>query len=204
VRPAAVRPAGKPAAGQRRRATLPFAAGLFVSGVVIAGVVILVTGGGNTANPPAPPPPAKLPALTERFTDRKLGVTGVVARDWIVGGTGAILRLGSTDGKAIIAIVAPGAASTAQSALTSALDVIRKDYKHVTVKKAAGSSLGGRPAQSVVVYATTAHHVKVRILLASARGRHYAYALQASTARNAPVRLLEEAQETIATLRFTK
>jgi hypothetical protein len=188
----------------RHRSSLPFAAGLFVSGVVIAGVVILVTDGGGQSKVPTPPPPAKLPALTERFVDRELGVTGYTARDWIVGGKGPILRIGSTDGKAIIAIVAPGAASTAPAALTTTLAAIRKTYKHVTVRKAPGTSLGGRPAQSLVVYATTVRGVRVRILLASARGRHYAYALQASTSSKASLRLLEETQETIATLRFSK
>ncbi|HEX3873540.1 MAG TPA: hypothetical protein VHW26_05305 [Solirubrobacteraceae bacterium] len=201
--PAEVRPARKPVGRQHRRATLPFAAGLFVSGVVIAAIVILLTGS-SPSNAPVAPPPAKLPALGQRFTDKALGVTGYVARDWIVGGAHGILRLGSTDGKAIIAVVAPGAASTAKDALTTALGVIRKSYKHVRVKQAPGSSLGGLPAQSVVVYARTAHGVSVRILLASARGRRYAYALQASTAKNAPLRLLEETQETIATLRFSK
>jgi hypothetical protein len=204
VRPAEVRPASKPVVRGGRRATLPFAAGLFLSGVVIAGIVILVTGGSSQPRAPAPTPPAKLPAMTERFVDKALGVTGFVAGDWIVGGKGAILRLASTDGRAIIAIVAPGAASTAPAALTTALTAIRKTYKHVTVRKAPGASLGGRPAQSVVVYATTAHGVKVRILLATARGRRYAYAMQASTARKAPLRLLEETQETIATLRFSR
>jgi hypothetical protein len=202
VRPAEVRPASPPVT-QRRGASLPFAGGLFVSGVVIAGVVILVTGS-NQANPPTAPPPAKLAPLTEHFVDRALGVTGYVARDWIVGGSGAILRLGSTDGKAIIAIVAPGAASTAKAALTTALAEIRRTYKRVTVKPAAGSSLGGRPAQSIVVYGINTRGVKVRILLATASGRRYAYALQASTASSASLRLLEEAQETIATLRFSK
>jgi len=188
-----------------RRPTLPFAVGLFVSGVVIAALVILLTGSsGDSHPPPVPPPPAKLPALTQHFVDRELGVTGYVARDWIVGGKGGILRLGSIDGRAIIAVVAPGAASTAPAALTTALAAIRRTYKQVTVRKAFGSSLGGRPAQSVVVYATTLRGVHVRILVASARGRRYAYAVQASTAANAPLRLLEEAQETIATLRFTK
>jgi len=205
VTPAEVRPNAKPVGvGPQRRPTLPFAVGLFVSGVVIAAIVILLTGSSGDSKPPAAPPPAKLPALTERFVDRTLGVTGYVARDWIVGGKGPVLRLGSIDGLAIIAVVAPGAANTAPSALTSALDVIRRTYKHVTVKTAVGSSLGGRPAQSVVVYATTLRGVHVRILVASARGRRYAYALQATTAARAPLRLLEEAQETIATLRFTK
>jgi hypothetical protein len=203
VRPAEVRPVGEPVGPARRRATLPFATGLFVSGVVIAAIAILVTEGKQPATPTAPPP-ARLPPLTEHFADRALGVTGYVGRDWIVGGKGAILRLGSTDGRAIIAVVAPGVASTAPAALTTAIAEIRKAYKDVTVKKALGSSLGGRPAQSAVVYATTARGVHVRILVATARGRRYAYALQASTNTKAPLRLLEEAQETIATLRFSK
>ncbi len=201
--PAEVRPDAKPV-GPQRRATLPFAVGLFVSGVVIAAIVILFTGGSGDSNPRTPPPPAKLPPLTQHFVDRELGVTGYVARDWIVGGKRGILRLGSLDGRAIIAIVAPGAANTAADALTSAVAVIRRTYKHVTVKKALGASLGGRPAQSVVVYATSLRGVNVRILVATARGQRYAYALQASTAAKAPLRLLEEAQETIATLRFSK
>lgn len=200
--PAEVRPVKKPVpVAKRRRGSLPFAAGLFVSGVVIAAIVILLTGGSTT---PTPPRPARLQPLTEHFVARELGVTGYVGRDWIVGGKGAILRLGSTDGKAIIAIVAPGVASTARAALTSALAAIRKEYKHVTVKTAPGSSLGGRPAQSLVVYATNFHHASVRILLATARGKHYAYALEASTSTTASLRLLEETQETIATLRFSK
>jgi hypothetical protein len=202
VSPAEVRPVKKPVpVASRRGGNLPFAAGLFVSGVVIAGIVILLTGSSNT---PTPPRPAKLQPLTQHFADKELGVTGYVGRDWIVGGKGAILRLGSTDGKAIIAIVAPGVAATAQAALTGALAAIRKEYKHVTVKRAPGSSLGGRPAQSLVVYATNLRHASVRILLATASGKHYAYALQASTSTGASLRLLEETQETIATLRFSK
>lgn len=201
--PAEARPDAK-LVGPQRRPTLPFAVGLFVSGVVIAAIVILLTGGSGGSKPPAPPPPAKLPPLTQHFVDRELGVTGYVAHDWIVGGKRGILRLGSLDGRAIIAIVAPGAANTVKDVLTSALSVIRRTYKHVTLKKALGASLGGRPAQSVVVYATTLRGVHVRILVATARGRRYAYALQASTSATAPLRLLEEAQETIATLRFSK
>jgi hypothetical protein len=190
-----------------RRGTVSFGIGLFVSGVVIAGIVILLTGGNSPSGSPSVPPapaPAKLPPLTEHFVDRAIGVTGLIAPGWLVGGKGATLRLASVDGRAIIAIVTPGVAATASAALTTALAVVRRVYKHVTVKRAPGSSLGGRPAQSVVVYATNSHGAKVRILLASARGRRLAYALQASTASNASLQLLEEAQETIATLRFSK
>ncbi|MGI8801745.1 MAG: hypothetical protein ACR2KV_06170 [Solirubrobacteraceae bacterium] len=193
--PAAARP---PAAA--RGGSLRFAAGLFAAGVLIAGVVLLLTGGSSQT--PAKPPPVKLPKLSEAFNDRLLGVTGLSTRNWVIGGLGPFLHLESTDHTAIIAIGAPGAARTAHGALHVAIATVRHSYKNVTLKQARGSSLGGRPAYSVVMYGTNARGVHLRILIATAVGRKLAYVMQVFTATKAPLTVLEEAQEIIATLRF--
>jgi hypothetical protein len=171
--------------------------------VVIAGAILLLTGGGGGSSPPKPAVPlAKLPALTERFTDRSLGVTGLATRRWVVGGVGPILHLTSVDHQALIAIGAPGAARTAHGALHAAIATIRGTYRKVTLKQAPGSRLGGRPAYSVVMYGTNVRGVRVRILVATAAGARLAYVMEAFAAIKAPLRDLEEAQEIIASLRF--
>jgi hypothetical protein len=199
VTPSARTPAAQPPASVRR-GSLGFAAGLFVAGVLIAGGVVALTSGGGTAS--KPPPPAKLPTLTQRFNDKSLGVTGLITRRWVVGGIGPILHLVSVDRKAVIAIGAPGAARTAHGALHAAIATIRKVYKQVTLNQALGSTLGGRPARSVVMYGTNPRGARLRILVATAEGRKLAYVMQVFTASNAPLRTLEEAQQIIATLRF--
>ncbi len=200
--PAARRP---PASAGRGGGSLRFAEGLFAAGVLVTALIIILTASGPTSAPPKPkplPPPAKLPRLTERFQDRLLGVTGLATRHWVVGGVGPILHLVSSDHKAAIVIGAPGATRTADAALHVAISVIRQAYSHVTLKQAIGSVLGGRPARSVVMYGTNKAGAQLRILLATAKGRKLAYVMQAFTARNASLRVLEESQQIIATLRF--
>lgn len=196
--PAAQRPASV------RRGSPRFAAGLFAAGVLItAGLLALTSGGGSPAKPPfRPPPPAKLPKLSEQFYDRSLGITGLATRRWVVGGLGPFLHLVSTDRKAVIAIGSPGPARTAHGALHVGIAAIRRAYRNVTLNQAAGSTLGGRPARSVVMYGTNAGGTRLRILLATAEGRRLAYVMQVFTASNAPLRVLEEAQQIITTLRF--
>jgi hypothetical protein len=191
-----------PPASAGRGGSLRFAAGLFVAGVAITALVIALTGGGGGGSKPKPSPLAPLPKLTEQFNDRILGVTGLATREWVVGGYGPILHIASTDRKAVIAIGAPGAASTAHGALHVAIAAIRKAYKHVTLKQAPGSILGGRPARSVVMYGNNLRGARVRILLATAAGTKLAYVVQVFTASNTPLRILEESQQILATLRF--
>jgi len=192
------------AAPAPQRSSLRFGAGLFAAGVVIAAALIALTGGGTTPRRrlPPPPPPAKLAKLTEAFNDRSLGVTGLTTRRWVVGGRGPILHLVSNDRRAIIVVGAPGRASTAHAALHVAIDVIRKAYRNVTLAQATGSTLGGRPARSVVMHGTDHRGARLRILVATAAGRKLAYVMQVFTASNARLRILEEAQQIIATLRF--
>jgi hypothetical protein len=201
VTPAASTPAARPPPASARRSSLRFAAGLFTAGVLITAALLALTSGGGTATKPLPPP-AKLPKLTEAFSDRALGVTGVATRSWVVGGLGPILHLISVDRRAIIAIDAPGSPRIAHGALHAAIGAIRSGFKNVTLKQAPGSTLGGRPAISVVMYGTNRFGVRVRILVASATGRKVTYVMQVSTASNATLRDLEEAQQIISTLRF--
>lgn len=179
-----------------------FAAGLFVAGVVITAALIALTGGGGSKPGTPTRPVAKLPTLTEQFNDRLLGVTGLATREWVVGGVGPLLHITSIDRKAVIAITAPGAARTAHGALHVAIAAVRKAYKHVTLKQAPGSTLGGRPARSVVMYGNNFRGTRIRILLATAAGTKLAYVVQVFTAPDTPLRILEESQQIIATLRF--
>ncbi len=192
-------PAARPSASAKR-GSLSFGAGLFAAGVIIAGILIVLPSGGSAPRPG--PPLAKLPKLTEKFYDQTLGITGLATTRWVVGGVGPILHLTSIDRRALIAIDSPGAARTTHAALHVAIATIRNTYKNVTLKQATGASLGGRPAVSVVMYATNIRHARIRILLAAAQGQRLAYVMQAITATNAPLRDLEEAQEIISTLRF--
>lgn len=205
--PKANRPAARAsvtAPQQRRGSSLRFAAGLFVAGALIAaGLLALMSGGDARHHVYRLPPPAPLPKLTEQFNDRSLGVTGLTTRRWVVGGLGPILHLESTDHKATIAVGTTGPARTAHGALHVAIATIRKAYKKVTLNQATGSTLGGRPARSVVMYGTNSHGARLRILLATAEGRRLAYVMQVFTASTAPLRVLEEAQEIIGTLRFS-
>lgn len=192
-------PAARPPASAGRGGSLRFAAGLFVAGVLITGAVIALTGGGGK---PKPRPLAKLPTLTAQFNARLLGITGLATREWVVGGYGPTLHLTSTDRKAVIAIGAPGPASRAHAALHVAIAAIRKAYKHVTLKQAPGSQLGGLPAFSVVMYGNNFRKVRIRILIAAVRGRKLTYLVQVFTAPDTPLRILEESQQILATLRF--
>jgi hypothetical protein len=204
VTPAESTPAARPpaSAGRRQGGSLRFAAGLFVAGVAITAALIALTSGGGGAPKPKVPVLAKLPTLSEQFNDRLLGVTGLATREWVVGGYGPTLHITSTNRKAVIAIGAPGAARTAHAALHVGIAAIRKAYKHVTLKQAPGSILGGRPARSVVMYGNNFHNVRVRILLATATGTKLAYVVQVFTALDTPLRTLEESQQILATLRF--
>jgi hypothetical protein len=202
VTPEARTPVAQPPASARARGSLRFAAGLFVAGVLIAAAVVALTSGGSSPTK-QPPVRVKLPALTEKFTDRALGVTGLATRRWVIGGVGPILHLTSIDRKALIAIGSPGAARTAHGALHVAIATIRNTYRKVTLKQAPGSTLAGRPAFSVVMYGTNVRGARIRILVATAEGVRLAYVMQAFTAVNAPLRDLEEAQQIIATLRFS-
>jgi hypothetical protein len=202
VTPTDSTPAARPPASAGRGGSLRFAAGLFVAGVLITAALIALTSGGGSSKP-KPPPLAKLPQLTQQFNDRLLGVTGLTTREWVVGGIGPILHVTSVDRKAVIAIGSPGAASTAHGALHVAIAAIRKAYKHTTLKQAPGSILGGRPARSVVMYGNNFRGVRVRILLATAAGIKLAYVVQVFTAPHTPLRVLEESQQILATLRFT-
>jgi hypothetical protein len=194
-------PAVRPPASVRRSSSLRFAAGLFAAGVLLAAGLLALTSGGGSQPKPLPPP-AKLPKLTQGFNDRSLGVTGLVTRRWVVGGLGPFLHIVSIDHKAVIAIGAPGAARTAHGALHAAIAGIRRAYKKTSLNQALGSSLGGRPARSVVMYGTNNKGARLRILIATAEGTKLAYVMQVFTKSDAPLRDLEEAQQIIATLRF--
>ncbi len=197
----AARPPASPAGRRPAASSRSFAAGLFVAGVVIAAGLIVLTGGGKS-KPKVVVAPARLPALTAKFQDRALGITGLATRRWVVGGVGPILHLTSVDRKALIAIDAPGAARTAHGALHTAIATMRKLYKNVTVKQSAISTLGGLPAYVVVMNATSVRGARLQVLVASAQGKKLAYVMEAFTALHAPQIDIQEAREIIATLRF--
>ena len=106
-------------------------------------------------------------------------------------------------GTAVVAITSQqGIAASSQSELNAAVNAIRHRYHSVTVKQAPGSSLGGLPARSVVVYTQNAQHVPLRVLVASAKGPHHAYILEAFNPVKAPVNALVETQQVVLTLRL--
>ncbi len=111
------------------------------------------------------------------------------------------MQLASKTRDATIEIVArPVFSGTKPPLLKPAVDTIRKAYTSVSVKHALGSTLGGVPARSVVLYARNKRGVPIRILVAAAQGRHTAWVLEAFTAQKAPQRALVEAQQIILSL----
>jgi hypothetical protein len=166
-------------------------------------VAIIATSGGGAKRPP---PPARLPALVNTYTNRAIGVTGALPRDWTaVRGTGFV-QLASRDRNAIVVIgaqlVTPG---RKPPLLRRALAAVRKTYGAygpVTVKHAPGAKLGGLPARSIVAYARNRHHVLIRVLVAAAQTPRLAYLLEAFTSRKASVHDLAETQEAVSALRL--
>jgi hypothetical protein len=86
--------------------------------------------------------------------------------------------------------------------LRSTLASIRKIYHNISLKPGRGTSLGGLPARSAVVYATNQRGIPIRILVAAARGPRLRYVLEAFTAQHAPVHDLVETQQIVIALRL--
>ena len=180
--------------------------GQFALGVIAAGLIVLVVvlatsvdfGGGKK-----PPPPAKLPALTKRFADKSFGASGFLLADWTgIGGPGFV-RLANRGGTAVVATVSQqGAVGSTQSQVNTALSSLRHTYHSLTVQQGPGTSLGGLPATSRVVFATNKKHVPIRILVAAAQGKHHSYVLEAFTPTKAPLNDLVETQQVVLVLRL--
>jgi hypothetical protein len=189
-----------------RFASVKLPGGFAVGAVTAAAIVLIVIlattvdfGGGRKA----PPPPAKLPPLTKKFSSRAVGASGQLPSDWTGIGGPSFVRLANRTGTAVVAITSQqGIAASSQSELNAAVNAIRHTYHSVTVKQGRGASLGGLPARSVVLYTQNARHVPIRILVASAKGPHHAYILEAFNPRKAPVNALVETQQVVLSLRL--
>jgi hypothetical protein len=179
-----------------------FALGAITAAVIVL-IVILATqvdfGGGDK-----PPPPAKLPALTKTFSSRAVGASGQLPGDWTGLGGPGFVRLANRGGTAVVAITSQqGIAASSQSELNAAVSAIRRRYHSATVKTGPGTSLGGLPAHSAVVYTQNSRHVPLRILVASAKGPHRAYIVEAFNPTKAPLKALVETQQVILALHLS-
>jgi hypothetical protein len=177
-----------------------FAFGALVPAVIIIAIVVITAGGSSK---PKPPPPAKLPVLVQSYASPSVGIRGQLPRDWSALRGPGFVRLTNHDGTAVIAIAVPNTQASAHALLNSTLATVRKTYKSVTVKAGRGTSLGGLPARSEIVYTTNQRGVPIRILLAAARGPHLRYILEAFTNQNAPLHDLVETQQIVIALRLT-
>ncbi len=167
--------------------------------------IILITAGGSSGRhaPPSLPPPAKLPPLVQSFASSAIGVSGQLPSGWTAVRGPGFLRLASRDGTSQIALLSkPSSPGQKLPLLRSALASIRKAYGPVTEKHGRGTTLGGLPARSVVLYTRNKAHVPIRILLAAAQGQHLAYILEAFNAQRAPERDLVETQQIVIALRL--
>lgn len=164
-------------------------------------VIILITTGSSNPAPSRLPPPAKLPPLQLAFANGGIGLTGRLPRDWTaVRGTGFV-QLASKRRDATIEIVArPVFPGFKPKLLGPAVAAIRRSYRSVTVKHALGSTLGGLPARSVVLYARNKAGVPIRVLVAAAQGRRRAWVLEAFTAQEATQQALIQAQQIVLSL----
>jgi hypothetical protein len=180
-----------------------FALGALVPAAIIVAIILITTGSSNHA-PSRLPPPAKLPALPLAFANGGIGLTGRLPRDWTAVRGSGFVQLASKRRDATIEVAArPVFPGTKPPLLKPAVDAIRKAYNSVTVKHALGTTLGGVPARSVVLYARNKHGVPIRVLVAAAQGRRTAWVLEAFTAQKASQQALVEAQQIVLSLHLT-
>jgi hypothetical protein len=175
-----------------------------VPAVIIVAIILITTGGADHApSQRRLPPPAKLPPLPKTFANAGIGLTGRLPGDWAAVRGPGFVQLASKQGNATIAVVArPLHFKGTTPLLKPAVDAIRKQYKSVTVKHALGTTLGGLPARSVVLYTRNKHGVPIRILVAAAQGRHTGWLLEAFTAQKASEQVLVQAQQIVLALRL--
>ncbi|HWC86709.1 MAG TPA: hypothetical protein VG388_09220 [Solirubrobacteraceae bacterium] len=164
--------------------------------------IVASSGGGHKRLPP----PARLPALTQIYENKAIGVAGAIPHDWTAVRGPGFVQLASRDRRAIIEVGAQSIiGGNRPPLLRTALAGIRKTYGAygpVTVKHAPGSKLGGLSARSIVAYARNRHHLKIRVLVAAAQSPRLAYLLEAFTSQAASVHDLAETQEAVSTLRL--
>lgn len=164
--------------------------------------IVAFSGGGHKRLPP----PAHLPALTQIYANKAIGVTGAIPRDWTAVRGPGFVQLASHDRRAIIVIAAQSVApGSSPPLLRTALVGIRKTYGAygpVKVRHAPGTTLAGLRARSVVAYGRNRRHVVIRVLLAATQTRRLAYLLEAFTSKEASVHDLAEAQEAVLGLRL--
>jgi len=139
--------------------------------------------------------------LTKSFASPALGVRGQAPQDWTaIRGQGFVL-LRNRGGTATISIQSPGKSTSASSLVASTLASIHTTYAKVTVEHGLkDATLGGLPAKSRTVYATNTHKVRIRILVAGARGKRFNYLMEVFTALRASVRDVVETQQIVLAL----
>jgi hypothetical protein len=175
--------------------------GAAVPAVLILIIVVITTNGHGT--PKIAPPPAALPPLVQTFANRAMGATGRLPRGWTAVRAAGLLRLANRPGSAVIVIASVAARpNNPPPLLATSLASIRKSYGPVMVEHGNGTTLGGLPARSIVLFTRNKRGVPLRILLAAAQGKRLAYVLEAFTARSASVRDLTETQEAVSGLRL--
>jgi hypothetical protein len=103
---------------------------------------------------------------------------------------------------AVIAIAAPNTHASAAALIRSTVSSLRKTYHQLTIRAGRGTSLGGLPARSTVVYTRNERGIPIRILIAAARGPRLRYVLEAFTAQKASLHDLEETQQIVIALRL--
>ncbi len=171
--------------------------------MVILAIILITAGGSGRPTARALPPPAKLPPLVQSFASSAIGVTGQLPMGWTAVRGPGFVRLASRDHTSQIALVSqPSVPGKKLPLLRSALASIHKAYGAIKVKHGRGTTLGGLPARSVVLYTRNKAGIPIRVLVAAAQGKHLAYILEAFNAQRAPLRDLVETQQIVIALRL--
>jgi hypothetical protein len=171
--------------------------------VVILAIILITAGGSSRPASHVLPPPAKLPPLVQSFASPAIGASGQLPSGWTAVRGPGFVRLASRDRTSQIAVVSEATVPGKKlPLLRSALASIRKAYGAYTVKHGRGTTLGGLPARSVVLYTHNKSGVPIRILVAAAQGPRLAYLLEAFNAQRAPQRDLVETQQIVIALRL--
>ncbi|GEM_PF-2595809 len=184
-----------PAAIWRRRALVMGVVGLLVA----IPITLLAHSGGHggravkTAGPRV--------QLNPRVVDSRLEVSYRVPRGWHDSERAGLIELRSGDAATAVSIGAPAGAPAYARVLSDALSAIRDRYSNVRVSARSSGRLGGLPARTVALTATSPSGMPLAIAVTGARGKARAYLIEVFTnTRGAPASLVQ-AQALLNSLR---
>lgn len=176
-----------------------------IIGVLVAvPLTLLIRGGGGDGSEPSASSSAQAPEVGPVEHDRGLGVRYQVAGKWRDRKRSSAIRLRSPDRQAQIVIASPAPASETGAVLDEALTALRSGYENVDVNPGSGVKLGGLNTRGAVATLRTRKGVRLRVVVAVAKGDRRAYLVEVFTSSGVPPERVREAQLIMNSLEFLK